>query len=154
MKKALLIGCIVCLLFSVAALAGFVACVAYVAQDPQGMALSVECPVSVTAAEEFTLTVVVRNERGTERVVLGDVDITGDYLDNFLVLGTTPEPRSSSTVPVWGERSFTMNRDIPPGEELRVEFRLRARGPGVHRGEVTAWEGLRFLTAVLETEVR
>jgi hypothetical protein len=62
-KLALFIGCGAALLFCGACRAAAADGIFLVAQGPQGMAISISAPPTAGVAEEFTVAVVVKNER-------------------------------------------------------------------------------------------
>ena len=149
-KKALVIGLIAWLVIGcMAAIAGLL----YLIQDPSGVAIWVEGPPTVRVEEEFTLTVVVHNERQDQPFGLTDIDIADDYFNRFILLETSPRARSSMHIPIDESRSFSFDEAIPPGEVMRFDFRLRAITAGIARGDVDVCEGMRFLSALLQTEV-
>ena len=151
--KLALAGCAVVFLLVVGVVVAGVAGLFYMGQGPQGVAVSIEGPTTVGLDEEFALTVVVENQRPSKSFELTDIDIADGYFERFILLGNNPEPQSSMHVPIVGVRSFTFGRDIPAGETVEFEFRLRPVTAGVARGDVDVYEGSRFVTTLLQTEV-
>lgn len=125
----------------------------HVAQDPKDVSISVEGPTTVRLKEEFTVTVIVRNERPKTVFRLTDVDVAEKYLQGFLVLGTDPKYTSSMHVPFDDSRSYTFNRPVKPGDTARFVFRLRPFKTGMYRGDIDVCEGMRFLTTQVQTLV-
>lgn len=153
-KKAVLIGCgsaagIVLLL-----LLAFVAWVAYISKDVEGVLVGADVPVDVVVGETFELVVNVRNERDRQPLALSDIDIGEDYLAGLVVISIEPTPQSSTHVPLDNSRSFTFGVSIPAGEAKAFTFKLRAEKPGVYRGDVDICEGSRFITTMAQTVVK
>ena len=153
-RQVLAIGCgAVALLFVGAIVAAFVF-LWHVSQDPADVWVSVEGPPSVVVGEEFTLSVVVENQRQGDSFRLSDIDVAEAYLDGFLILGTEPGARSSMHVPIDDTRSFHFDVRIPARATRRFDFRLRPVDSGIFRGDVDVCEGARFLSTLAQTEVR
>lgn len=152
-KRVLIIGCSGVALFFGVAVVALGALFWHVAQDPEGVSVSVENPLTVGLGEEFTLAVVVHNEREDRAFELSDIDIGEAYLEGFLIVATEPRFKSSMHVPIDDTRSFAFNVAIPPRESRRFEFRLRPAQVGVWRGDVDICEGTQFLTTVAQTAV-
>ncbi|MFB3106677.1 MAG: hypothetical protein ACE1ZA_17385, partial [Pseudomonadales bacterium] len=110
--------------------------------------------ITVSVGEEFTLTVVVENQRESRAFELTDIDIAEEYLNNFLILGTNPPVKSDMHVPFDDTRSFSFDKAVPPQEVMRFECTLRPTEVGLFRGEVDVCEGQRFLSTLLQTEVK
>jgi hypothetical protein len=151
--KMLLIGCGVTAAVLLALAAAVIAFFWHVAQDPKDVTISIESPDTVALKEEFTVTVVVHNERTKRDFGLTDVDVAEDYLQGFLILGTDPKPKTSVHVPIDNKRSYSFNQPVKPGGTARFAFRLRPLKAGLHRGDVDVCEGMRFLTTQLQTLV-
>lgn len=152
-KQGVLIGCAGVALVFLVLIVSVAVWFRHVAQDPEGVAVSLEGPQAVAKGEEFALTVVVKNEREQDPFDLTDIDIAEEYLEGFFILGTDPAAKSSMHVPIDNSRSFSFNTPIPPRESRRFSFRLRATMVGVFRGDVDVCEGSRFLTAFAQTLV-
>lgn len=154
-KKAALIGC-GCL--SLAALGLCIAVGVWFSlalKDPEGLSVSIDGPTDAAVGQTFDLTVQVTNERPAKTFNLSDIDISYDYLDGFVVVSTEPPPQSSEdNAPFDNSRSFTFEQSIPPGESMPFVFTLRAETPGIYRGDVDVYEGMRFTTAMAQTVVR
>ena len=153
-KQALVIGCGgVIVVFGIVLIA-LVAWIWHVAQDPPDVAISVESPTTVSVGQEFTLSVVIENQREERAFQLTDIDIADEYLKSFLVIGENPHAESSTHIPIDNTRSFSFNQAVPPREVMRFDFTLRPTAPGLYRGDVDVCEGQRFLSTLLQTEVR
>jgi hypothetical protein len=151
--KALLIGCGGFLLLTLVGLAAFVGFIWYAAQDAQGVAVSIESPLDVRVGEAFDLIVKIKNERKDAAFKLTDIDFATDYIESFTVLSTDPPAKSTQRVPLIDQMSFTFGADVSAGTEKRFIFSLRAEKPGIHRGDVDVYEGLRFVTVLAQTIV-
>jgi hypothetical protein len=153
--KQWLIGCgVAALILSVV---GFVGCsvwVWHVSQDPEDVNVYLDVPSAVSVGEEFTLIVVVENDRADRGFELGSIDIADEYFDSFVLVAVDPDPRTSSHIPIDNTRSFVFDEDIPPGGEARYAFTLRAPRAGIIRGDIDVCEGQRFLSVMVQTEVR
>ncbi len=125
----------------------------HVGQDPEGVTASVEGPDAVAVGEEFTLTVVVENQRTTDSLQLSDIDIADEYIEGFLILGTEPETKSRMHIPLDNSISFSFDTTIAPRESMRFDFHLRSTTAGMFRGDVDVCEGQRFLTTLAQTLV-
>lgn len=152
-KRAYLIGCGVALGLVVLVAAAIVGWLMYVAVDPEGVAVATEAPAEVRVGEEFTMAVIIMNEREKKPFHLTDIDIAEEYLEGFIILGSEPRAKSNQHVPFDNTRSFSFNRKLPPRESMRFEFRLRPRVAGFYSGDVDVCEGQRFLSAGLQTQV-
>jgi hypothetical protein len=136
-------------LVAAAVLAGLV----YLGQDPPGVAVTIDGPSSVRVGEEFTLSIVIENQRSDRDFVLADLDLADAYLEGFEVIGTDPPATGPLHVPIDDTLSWSFDRAIAPGEVERFDFRMRATEAGLHRGTVDVCEGPRFLTVRLATDV-
>jgi hypothetical protein len=154
MKKPLLIGCAVVFAFILAAIAAGIFFVSYASQDPKGLLVQLDGPAEVKQGETFDLIVNVVNERSSKPLKVSSIDIDEDYLKAFAVVSTEPRARSSQHVPVDDSRSYEFNVSVPPKGTNVFKFRLRAREKGVFSGDIDVCEGTRFLTTVVETEVK
>jgi hypothetical protein len=152
--KAVAIGCGVTALVFLVVGAATILWIRHVSQDPQGVAISVEGPLEVPVGEEFTLTLVVENQRPAKPFGLTDIDFDEQYLEGFFVLGTDPPAMSSQHVPIDNTRSFSFNRPVPPATTMRFKFRLRPAKPGIFKGDIDVCEGSQFLTTLAQTLVK
>lgn len=76
--------------------------VVYASQDPEGVAISVDSPLDVKVGDTFDLIVYVTNTREKSVFSLSDIDISEDYLENFVVVSVKPTAKSSMHVPPSG----------------------------------------------------
>ena len=84
---------------------------------------------------------------------MSSIDISEDYLLGFVIVSTTPVPKSNMRIPIDASRSFIFELLIPPGETRDFSFRLKGVTAGMYRGDVDACEGLQFLTTLAQTKV-
>lgn len=128
----------------------------YVLAQPQAEAaavtLRVETPERVTEGDTVEMAVEVHN--ATDRPVsLVGIDLSGGYLDGFVLIRTEPPYVAEEEGPVF--RGFDYNLPIPAGEAVRVVFRMQAVAAGDYAGDVdarlTGSTGL--LTARVQTAV-
>jgi len=154
MKKPWLIGCGIAFLLGLAVIAAVVLFFTYVSQDPKGLLVQLEGPDEVKQGETFDLIVNVVNERANKPLKVTSIDIGEDYLKAFAVVSTEPRARSSQHVPVDDSRSYEFDVSVPPRSTNIFKFRLRARETGIFSGDLDVCEGTRFLTTVVETEVK
>lgn len=152
-KRVILIGCAGAFVLLGLAMACSVTCYRTLLKDPEGVAISIEGPRTVSLGEEFTIAVVVRNLREKDTFKVSSIDLGESYLDNFLILGSEPASKSDEHIPVDNTRSFTFDESIPALQQQRFEFRFRPTATGLFRGDVDVCEGARFLTTNLQTEV-
>ena len=151
--RHILIGCgVFCAIGLLAAGVG-VAFLWHVVEDPKGVVVSIEGPKTVALTEEFTVTVVVQNQRAKSVFDLTDVDISEEYLNNFLVLDTTPVATSNEHVPLVNKRSYKFNHPINAGESARFAFHLRPVKAGLYQGDVDVNEGMKSLSTQVQTLV-
>ncbi len=153
-KKAIAWGCGIAALVGLAVIVVVVAGFAYLAQDVQGVAVSVDGPTDVVVGQTFELSVTVTNERPRKVLFLSDVDIAENYLAGFTVSSIEPRPKSNMHVPIDNSRSFTFGVQIPPHASRTFSFTLRAEKPGLYRGDVDICEGARFITGMAQTSVK
>ena len=95
-KKAIFIGCGAVTLLGILAIAGLVMFVSHVAQDVEGVGVTVSSPTDVSVGESFKLEVAVKNERNGKVLELSDIDIADEYFNAFTVMSVTPKERPSS----------------------------------------------------------
>jgi len=136
----------------ICALLALIALLWFASQATEGLSFTLDAPERVRVAEEFTLTVAVRNDLEGRPLQVDDIDFGQDYLDRFTLLGTTPEP-SSEPLRVFDMVSFTFDHSVPPLEEARFQFHLRATDAGEFAGEVDVWVGMDFETHIVRTRV-
>lgn len=127
--------------------------VAHVSEDIEAASIWVEGPSNVTVGQTFELKVTVGNAREGKPLSLADIDISDAYLNGFTVGLVQPKPKSSMHIPIDNSWSFTFEDKIPPGESRLYTFQLKAQTPGIYRGDVDAWEGMRFITGMAQTMV-
>ena len=151
-KRALAFGCCGCAGLLLIGIIVLVVIGAHASKEPEGVRVAIEAPPSVPVDSEFTLAVIVKNERA-EPFPLTDIDLADEYLAGFVLVSTSPEPKSSMHVPLDNTRSFNFDTPVPPGETARFEFRLRATTPGKFEGDADVCEGTRFLSALIQTHV-
>jgi hypothetical protein len=125
----------------------------YAAQDVEGIVVAVEAPAEVTVGDTLELRVTVTNTRDGRSLQLSDIDISEMYLEGFSVLSILPEAKSSQHVPIDNSQSYKFNMTIAPLETRDFLFQLRAEHPGDYWGDIDVCEGLRFITAEVETSV-
>ncbi|MDF7797934.1 hypothetical protein P4C99_00565 [Pontiellaceae bacterium B1224] len=132
----------------------FVGWLIHVSQDVKGVSLSIESPLDVKVGEEFELKLNVTNERETKRLNISDIDISGDYIEGFILISTDPAPRSSMIIPFFEDISYTFGTPVQAGETKTFTFVFRAEQEGVFRGDIDVCEGQRFITTTVQTVVR
>lgn len=153
-KKAVLIGCGSAAGLVLLLVVAFVAWVAHISKDVEGVSVAADVPLDVVVGETFELVVNVRNERERQPLALSDIDIGEEYLVGFAVISTEPTPESSMHIPLDNSRSFTFGVSIPAGEAKAFTFKLRAEKAGIYRGDVDICEGSRFITTMAQTVVK
>jgi hypothetical protein len=126
----------------------------YVGQDPAGLQVYVETPDQVAKDDLFDLKVMVVNERKGQSLKVTSIDLAESYLAGFTVRSTEPVAKSSQRVPLEGGQSFGFDKVVSAGTTNIFIFHLRAAKTGLHRGDVDVCEGMRFLTAMAQTEVK
>jgi hypothetical protein len=151
--KKILIGLLSLVAIGIIIIIAVFGFVLYAGQDPKNVAVSLEGPHTVKIKEDFTITVVVQNQRKEDDLHMTDVDVAEEYIQGFLILDTDPKPKSSMHVPVDNKRSYTFDQVIKAGETARFEFHLRPKKAGLYQGEIDVCEGVRFLTAQVQTLV-
>ena len=151
-KKILLCGC-GAISFIALVIAGlFVGFLFHIAQDVEGVTVSIDAPLDVKIGETFNMTVNVTNERDKKDLALSDIDISDDYMAGFIVAST--EPTSKSNEHISDSLSYTFDTEIPAGESVSFVFVLRAEQEGVFRGDVSVYEGIRFISATAQSVVK
>ena len=154
MKKTLIIGCSILAGLALIGVIVVVVLVAYFAQDPKGVAVHLEGGTEAQVGKEFELVVKVTNQRSSKSFKLSDIDIHEEYMKGFVVVGTDPEAKASTHVPLANIRSFTFDLTIPANQSQEFKFKLRPRETGFFKGEVDIGEGGRTITTTAETEVK
>jgi hypothetical protein len=122
--------------------------------EPSGIAVTVDAPIEVPQGKTFDLVVTVQNDRKGKSFKIGDLDIYGDYLRGFVVLSKDPEPESEMGLPLDDGMSHTYNVWLTAGETREFTFSLRAEEPGIYRGDVDVYEGMRCITKTAQTVVK
>jgi hypothetical protein len=153
-RTAILIGCGSVLAVALAALIGVVVFIAYVAKEPAGLRAHVESPDQVADGETFEVRVVVVNDRADKPLTVSSIDIADEYLEGFVVRGTEPVAKQSIHVPFDNSQSFEFDSVVPPNGTNIFTFQLRARKEGFYHGDVDVCEGMRFITLLVQTEVK
>ncbi|MDB6015861.1 MAG: hypothetical protein JWR19_350 [Pedosphaera sp.] len=153
LKKNIIIGCSVFAGLALLVLIAVIAWVAYVAQSPKGLSISVDAPTVVKQDETFTITVQVINERKSS-LQLGDIDFGDSYIKGFIIISSEPAFKSSQRVPVINGLSYTFDRALLPQTTNVISFKLRATHTGSFSGDLDVYEGMRSLSRLLQTEVK
>lgn len=151
--KAIAIGCLAVALVALAGMLTVGAFLYHVAQDPEGIAITVDAPLDVALGDTFPLAVTVTNVREGQPVTMNDIDIADEYLAGFVVISVDPAEQSSMHIPLDNSMSYTFNTELAPGDSKTVTFNLRAQETGVFRGEVDVTQGMQFTSAVAQTVV-
>lgn len=125
----------------------------YVAIEPDGLAVDIECPLDVTVDRPFKLTVKVSNNRGKKDIRLSDIDIEEVYLAAFVVVSVEPSPKSNRHTPLVDVRTFTFDATIKAGSSKSFTFNLRPHKDGLFVGNIDVCEGLRSVSATAQTLV-
>lgn len=152
-KQIALIGCALVFIIGILVVVLAVGFFMHMSKDLEGAAVSVDGPIDVQVGDTFDLVVTVRNERPGKPIRLSDIDFSEGYLAGFTVVSTDPIPKSTMHNAIVDTRSFTFNADIPPGGSAAFSFSLRAERPGVFRGDVDVYEGMRCTTNMAQTSV-
>jgi len=153
-KKAFLLGCGGALAIALIAGILLVAFVWHVAEDTEGISVEVVAPDEVKVGDTFDLTIIVKNERTGKNLKVDDLDLSDEYLAGFLVAETKPKHKSTTHVPIDNSQSFTFGATLKPQETNHFVFSLKAHRAGLFRGDVDVTEGLRFVSALLQTVVK
>ena len=153
-RSAILLGCGAVLVIAIASGLAGGGFIYFVFQDPVGLQVYVESPDQVAKNDLFDLTVKVVNERKGKSLKVTSIDLAEAYLAGFTVRSTEPAAKSSQRLPLDGGQSFVFDQILPAGATNSFVFHLRAARTGLHRGDVDVCEGLRFLTAMAQTEVK
>ena len=152
--KKILIGCGVVLLVGLLAVAAIVGFFWHASKDPEAMRVQIDAPMEVKKGDTFEVAVDVINERANKPLKVSSIDIGEDYLKGFFFVSSEPKARGSEHIPVDESRSFKFDVSVPPNSTNTFKFRLRARETGTFSGDLDVCEGTRFLTTVVETEVK
>jgi hypothetical protein len=145
-------GCLALIVVAVAAVLGFV--VWRASKGVENVTVTIAVPPEVRRGEDLDLVVSVRNDRPSDELRIGDVDLALDYLRGFTVAGTDPQPKTSMDMDLFGLRSFTFDTVVGPLETATFTFHLRAVQEGNFAGDVDVYEGsTRCVTQVAQTVV-
>lgn len=153
-KQLFLIGCGGLVVFGGILIVGLLAFVFHVSQDVPEVAISVDAPIDAVVGEPFSLVVKVTNERTQRPVELSNIDVSDECLSGFTLVAADPPAKSTSQNPFDDTRTFTFEVSIPPGETMAFTFQLRPERPGIYRGDIDAYEGMRFITTMAQTVVK
>lgn len=123
-----------------------------IAEGPENIAVSVECPIQVRVNETFTITVRVTNEDTIERE-LHSIDVYDSYLEGITI--TSSDPPWSETKGSFGYLTCYFQTLLPPGAEKVVTFQAQALKAGDFSGDLDVCIDTQFLyiTQVLRTLV-
>ena len=153
-KKIIALGCGVLLLLGMLVIGALVLFVAHAAKDPEGMRLLVEMPSTVQRGQTVDLVVSVINDRVDKPLVVDSIDIGDEFLKGFTVVSCEPSFTSSTKIPVDESYSYDFKQSIPAGATNTFSFKLRARQTGWFTDELDVCEGMRFLTMIVESQVK
>ena len=152
-RTGILLGCA-----GAAALAVLVAVIVgawalHLAEDPEGLWLTVDAPERVTVGEKCSLVVKASNRLPDRALELGDLDISSDYLKGFTVVAVRPEPKSTELDGFLEVRTTRFAQTLQAGTSAEFVFELRAEAAGRYQGQVDQYVGMQFASAVVTTTV-
>jgi hypothetical protein len=119
--------------------------------DPAAVMAWAGMPHRASVGETVVLTISIENGRETEPFILESLDIGGDFGKGFEVVSINPKPTAVDTMLNTLTLEYPIN--IPPGELVDFELKLRAMASGVFIGEVDLWEGDKVLTRYAQCKV-
>lgn len=125
----------------------------YVLAQPQAEAavitMRVETPERLVEGDTVEMAVTLHN--ATDRpVTLVGIDLSGGYLDGFVLIRTEPAYVAEEEGPVF--RGFDYNLALPARGDVRVVFRMQAVAAGEYAGDIDA--RLTGSTGLLTTRVQ
>jgi hypothetical protein len=152
-RTGILLGCagVAVLAVLVAVIVG--AWVLHVAEDPEGLWLTVDVPERVKLGEKCNLVIKASNRLPDRDLELGDLDISSDYLKGFTVLAVRPDPKSTELDDFIDVRTTRFDRTLKAGTSAEFVFELRAETAGRYQGQVDQYVGVQFASAVVTTTV-
>lgn len=106
----------------------------------------IEAPASVRAGETFTVLLHAQNPHA-EPVELDSVAVSVAFLERMDLRLLEPPANEASPLDLLGDRTWTFDRQVPPGGALTVAFEATARAPGSHQLELKVCNGAADCTA-------
>jgi hypothetical protein len=124
-------------------------------EPPQDVEVRADGPVSVEADQEFQVVLTVKNT-GTATKTLVDVDIADEWLAGVVVTKMDPPFTDAFHVPIDNTQSYSLDRPIEPGAELKVVISAYAAHAGDFAGDVDFCidSGMSCLSYPMRTLVR
>jgi len=104
------------------------------------------------ALDSTAIMVVTTTNPHPKPVTLDSIDVDDSFLAGFQVVRIDPEP--VDTMHIFGQRSWTFDQSVAPGDSLEVRFELRAVQEGHFSGDVDVCNpGFDFMTVVADVVV-
>jgi len=108
-------------------------------QSPENAGVRLDFPIEINAGEDFQFEIAVTNTSAAA-MELSSIDISLNYLNGFLVKGTTPPYSETSQFDALGGgetfQTYYYYQPIAPGETLTVIFDARTLLAGDYQGGV------------------
>ena len=158
-RTAIILGCAALAILAIVCIVAVVAggligtLFLHVIEEPEGLWLTVEAPDAVKVGDTFKLVVRATNRLSDREIELGDLDIEDQYLDGFVIVSISPDPKSTELDTFNDCMAVRFAVTLPPGSTAEFEFELRAQRVGQYRGQVDQFVGLQFLSMVVQTTV-
>ncbi len=118
-------------------LLGGIGALAFLFQDPEGLAIQVESPAAISSGQTFDLRVRVTNE-GSKAITISKIDLPTDLFAIASMMATDPSATGG------GDGSFGFSIPLQPGESRVVTFRMQALAPGAVSGDIKTYVGSRY----------
>lgn len=105
------------------------------ASEATVVTLRVDAPQRVVEGDTFDLRVTLHNATGRPIELVG-IDLSGDYLDGFVLIRTEPDYLAEEEGPVF--RAFDYDIEIPANGDAHVVLRVQAVAAGDYTGDLDA----------------
>jgi hypothetical protein len=121
-------------------------------QGPRNVNLTVNHPYTVAPGDSFQIEILIENT-DTDSQSLDSIDIYNDYLRGVRILSSDPPYSESSNL--FGITSYWYDRDIRPGQTLRVVLSAQALQTGFYTADIDVCinNPYTYATYVIQTEV-
>ena len=121
---------------------------------PKNIEIYIDVPVAINNGELFTITTKIKNTSPQSQELVS-IDISNNYLEGIVILGTTPYYNNVEPVPFDNTTSYSFNKTINPNSQITIKFNAKAINKGTYNSTIDFCinSEISFLTRGIFTEI-